>query len=77
MMLLAALCVVGLACGFLLMMRVPPAPQVASPAEALSIIIPARNEEQTLPRLLGSLAHVLEAGSEVLVVDDADRKSVV
>lgn len=36
----------------------------------LSIIIPARNEEDNLPRLLDSIARQREAPTEVIVVDD-------
>ena len=40
-------------------------------AEQLSIIIPARNEEQNLPALLRSLAAQLIHPREIIVVDDA------
>lgn len=36
----------------------------------LSIIIPARNEEKTIPNLLRSLMSQIKAGDEVVVVDD-------
>ncbi|NLV39717.1 MAG: glycosyltransferase [Candidatus Hydrogenedentes bacterium] len=38
---------------------------------AVSVIIPARNEEDNLPRLLDSLAGQGDSGVEVIVVDDA------
>jgi len=46
-------CGFGLLVGFLLMRRVPSCPP-GQPKQAmsLSIIIPARNEEENLPRLL-------------------------
>jgi 4,4'-diaponeurosporenoate glycosyltransferase len=39
-------------------------------ASRLSVIIPARNEERTLPRLLGSLAAQTCTPGEITVVDD-------
>ena len=67
----ALLCALGLPAGFLLIRRIPTCPP-AGPcaATSLSIIIPARNEEQNLPRLLGSIAHSATRPAEVLVVDD-------
>ena len=67
----ALLCALGLPAGFLLIRRVPCCP----PAEPwaltnLSIIIPARNEGQNLPRLLGSVFGSENHPAEVLVVDD-------
>jgi len=51
----------------------------ANSAARLSIIIPARNEEQNLPRLLRSLQSQPVPPDEILVVDDAstDRTAVV
>lgn len=40
------------------------------PAARLSIVIPARNEELSLPGLLGDLARQRPDGCEVIVVDD-------
>jgi len=40
-------------------------------AASTSVVIPARDEEATLPRLLASLAAQVPAPREVLVVDDA------
>jgi 4,4'-diaponeurosporenoate glycosyltransferase len=61
----------GIVAGFLVAGRIrscPPGPLVAAPS--LSIIIPARNEEQNLPRLLHSLLGSRLPTVEVLVVDD-------
>ncbi len=67
----ALLCALGLPAGFLLIRRIPTC-SAAGPcvATSLSIIIPARNEEQNLPRLLESIAHSAARPTEVLVVDD-------
>lgn len=62
---------VGAVAGFLLIGRLricPPAVPVGAPF--LSIIIPARNEEKNLPRLLNSIASSA-IRYEVVVVDDA------
>jgi len=50
-----------------------------APGAQLSIIIPARNEETNLPRLLGSLAAQNVRPKEIIVVDDAstDRTAEV
>lgn len=65
------LCALGLSAGFLLIWRIPTCPPAALCAEAsLSIIIPARNEEKNLPRLLKSIAGSTTRAAEVLVVDD-------
>ncbi len=71
MMLPALLCMLGLAAGFLLIWRVPTCPPAAPSSEAgVSIIIPARNEEQNLPHLLQSIAGSETRPKEILVVDD-------
>ena len=74
------LCVLGLAAGFLLIGRIPTCPH-AEPVAAinLSIIIPARNEEQNLPHLLESIIHSASRPAEVLVVDDGstDKSAAV
>lgn len=65
------LCALGIPAAFLLIGRVRtclPARAVAAPP--LSIIIPARNEERNLPRLLASIAASSLWPWEVLVVDD-------
>lgn len=60
------------AAGFLLVDRLRPlvgtAARGASPS--VSVIIPARNEQHNLPRLLGSLATQSVKVREILVVDD-------
>ena len=68
----ALLCAVGLPAGFLLIRRVPACqPAQAHKATSLSIVIPARNEEDNLPRLLQSIAVSAVRPAEILVVDDA------
>ncbi len=68
----ALLCALGLPAGFSLIRRVPLCPPAKPhPAPNLSIIIPARNEEQNLPRLLMSIAVSTMRSAEVLVVDDS------
>lgn len=65
--------------------RTLPACHLPRPAEGLrdaatlTVIIPARNEEHNLPRLLASLAAQTPRPGEVLVVDDAstDRTATV
>jgi 4,4'-diaponeurosporenoate glycosyltransferase len=65
------------AAGFLLQRRLQPAVRM-SPAEeplrspeSVSIMIPARNEEHNLPRLLRSLAAQARKPHEIIVVNDA------
>lgn len=71
MMLPALLCALGLPAGFLLIRRIPTFPP-ANPdiKESVSIIVPARNEELNLPRLLQSIFHSATRPVEVVVVDD-------
>ncbi len=67
----ALLCALGLPAGFLLIRHIllcPPA-QPHSAAH-FSVVIPARNEEQNLPRLLASIADSSMRPAEVLIVDD-------
>ena len=72
----ALLCALGLPADFLLIRRIltclPAGPCAAT---SLSIIIPARNEEQNLPRLLGSIVHSATRPAELLVVDDGSTDS--
>jgi 4,4'-diaponeurosporenoate glycosyltransferase len=75
------LVVAGWLAGALLMWRVrtPPATTATGLAGSVSVVIPARNEEQNLPRLLASLDAQTEPPLEVLVVDDdsVDRTAAV
>jgi 4,4'-diaponeurosporenoate glycosyltransferase len=48
-------------------------PSVTLPAPTVSVVVPARDEEQTLPALLRSVAAQRPAVREVVVVDDASR----
>jgi 4,4'-diaponeurosporenoate glycosyltransferase len=67
----ALLCALGLLFGFLLIRRVPACPDGhPSTGSRLSIIIPARNEEQNLPRVLTSIAVAPIRSTDILVVDD-------
>ncbi len=51
----------------------PATAEPALPAFDLSLVIPTRNEEQNLPRLLAKLADVLRNASyEIILVDDSD-----
>jgi 4,4'-diaponeurosporenoate glycosyltransferase len=68
---LLVMCALGLAAGFLLMLRVPLCPPARITADAaLSIIIPARNEEANIATLLDSIAQSSLQPYEVIVVDD-------
>jgi 4,4'-diaponeurosporenoate glycosyltransferase len=71
MILPALLCALGLPTGFLLIWRIPLCPPVLPHAAAsFSVIIPARNEAQNLPRLLASISKSAMRPAEVIVVDD-------
>ncbi len=69
-----ALLVAGWACGTVLALRFrsvadhPPGPSHAT--ASLTVVVPARNEERRLPRLLASLAAQTDPPREVIVVDD-------
>ena len=60
---------VGVLLGFGLLGRVR-TPQGTSPGTSVSVIIPARNEAESLPNLLRSLANQTLTPAEVIVVDD-------
>lgn len=69
----ALLVVVGLASATWLLWRLPTPSAVAGTVAAAvraSVVIPARDEEESLPRLLASLAVQRPPPAEVLVVDD-------
>lgn len=62
--------------GFLALWRVPVCrryPPFDSAPKDISVIIPARNEEHNLPRLLESLRQQDLAAVEIIVVDDASE----
>jgi len=66
------LCSLGILTGFMLLGRVPRCNLVSSlPFQRVSVIIPARNEEQNLPALLNSLRDSSTQPQEIVVVDDA------
>ena len=72
MILIVILCALGLPAGLLLLRRVPLCPLSGVSTNAkVSVIIPARNEEHSLPRLLESLRQSSRPAHEVIVVDDA------
>jgi len=72
----ALLCAFGLPAGFLLIRRVPSCQATESRhAISFSIVIPARNEADNLPRLLQSIAVAAVQPTEILVVDDASADS--
>ena len=67
----AAICLLGLPAGFLLLWSVPLCrPKDSVEHEAVSVIIPARNEERNLPHLLRSIRESTHQPAEIVVVDD-------
>src|ERR1700738_261535 len=69
---LAVACGLGLPAGLLLLWRVPLcSADPGARLRSISIVIPARNEERNLPRLLKSLWQPEPHPQEVVVVDDA------
>jgi 4,4'-diaponeurosporenoate glycosyltransferase len=80
-MILETLTVAGGLLLFLILFRVPVCRRTAGPAPVLrlSILIPARNEEAALPRLLDSIRRQDFRPFEVVVVDDGstDRTAAV
>lgn len=67
----------GLLCGFLLFRRMPklPARGLFPDLPTFSIVIPARNEEKNLARLLDSIATSRAVAKELIVVDDNSTDS--
>lgn len=65
---------VGWLCGWVLLWRVPRlAPRAVAPGArvgALAVVVPARDEEASLPALLASVVPQLQPGDELVVVDD-------
>lgn len=60
----------GWTAGWLLLWRTRPLPRVPGRTTAVSVVVPARDEEASLPTLLGSIAGELLPGDELVVVDD-------
>lgn len=60
----------GWLAGFALLARLPGLSRLGAQSAGLSVVIPARNEERNLGRLLGTLARQQPAVAEVIVVDD-------
>jgi len=78
----AALFLVGWSCGWLLLWRPRPLPaRPSAPAvrPPVTIVVPARDEEASLPSLLATLVPQLRPGDRCLVVDDesSDRTAAV
>jgi 4,4'-diaponeurosporenoate glycosyltransferase len=67
--------------GFFIIWRIPACkksskdPGISSVVENISIIIPARNEEKNLPRLLTSLSIQTKKPLEIIVIDDDSTDS--
>lgn len=61
---------IGWSIGWLLLWSTRPLPASAGPRPAVAVVVPARNEEESLPHLLGSLRDQLRTGDELVVVDD-------
>lgn len=75
------LCAIAWLLGWVLLARVPrlqPSPK-AAPREdrAITLVIPARNEEERLPYLLGDLAASRPTDARVIVVDDHSDDATV
>ncbi|MCE5188675.1 MAG: glycosyltransferase [Eubacteriales bacterium] len=70
-----AIILLGFAAAILLFYRIPRLPQAqgARNTQRVSVVIPARNEESTLPLLLADLAKQALAPFEILVVNDASE----
>jgi 4,4'-diaponeurosporenoate glycosyltransferase len=65
--------------GWFLLLRVPGVPQAVGLAPELTVVVPARDEERTLPTFLAGLANQTVNAAEVIVVDDGstDATAVV
>jgi 4,4'-diaponeurosporenoate glycosyltransferase len=78
----AALFLVGWSCGWLLLWRpraLPARRPRPTPRAPLTVVIPARDEEASLPLLLATVVPQLRPGDRCLVVDDesSDRTAAV
>jgi 4,4'-diaponeurosporenoate glycosyltransferase len=84
----AALFLLGWSCGWLLLWRPrplparprrPAGPEGPAPRPPLAVVIPARDEEASLPLLLATVVPQLRPGDRCLVVDDdsTDRTAAV
>jgi 4,4'-diaponeurosporenoate glycosyltransferase len=60
----------GWCAGWLLLWRVRPLPPASPSRSGVAVIIPARNEAESLPHLLVPLLAARGPGDEILVVDD-------
>lgn len=67
----AALEALRWAVGFWLLWSIPRCRPAAAPVGGVAVVVPARDEEANLPRLLASLSRQDPAPAEVVVVDDA------
>jgi 4,4'-diaponeurosporenoate glycosyltransferase len=65
-----ALFAVGWIVGWLLLWRLRPLPSAGPVRPPVAVVIPARDEAQSLPHLLGTLVAQLRDGDELVVVDD-------
>lgn len=67
--------------GWFMLGRIQPCRMAAAgavrPAQKLSVVIPARNEESNLPRLLNSLRSQPAPPEEIIVVNDASTDNTV
>jgi 4,4'-diaponeurosporenoate glycosyltransferase len=75
-----ALYAMGWSLGWLLLWSTRPLPTTpAGRRRPVAVVVPARNEEDSLPHLLGSLVGQLREGDELVVVDDhsSDRTASI
>jgi 4,4'-diaponeurosporenoate glycosyltransferase len=70
-----ALFLVGWACGWLLLWRLPRPGLGADGRPGVAVVVPARNEADALPALLASIRPQLRTGDELVVVDDESTDS--
>jgi 4,4'-diaponeurosporenoate glycosyltransferase len=65
-----ALFLIGWSCGWFLFWRPRPLEAASASRRAVAVVVPARDEEATLPALLPSVVRQLRSGDELVVVDD-------